>query len=179
MGMKCISSLTCCMFLATHTPWCLLYVMTYGAGTKYKNGHNFHHAPGWFLHASCLLIFKGKTLAVLLGGGATFVFALFTDLAKPLENTLGNTFGCCYQHASLYMHCPCSSHGKKNDFPVLLGTGKITQGDFHMFCSCPSEGKHVRNWFFSSLLNWWNHPYPWLKFITIFTPPVACKLHIL
>ena len=46
------------------------------------------------MHASCLLIFKGKALAVLLGGGATFVFALFTDLAKPLEDTLGNTFGC-------------------------------------------------------------------------------------
>ena len=78
----------------SHTLMSLLHVIRYGTGIIYKNGDNFRHAPGWFLHASCLLIFKGKTLAVSLGGGATCVFALFIDLAKPLEDTLSNMFGC-------------------------------------------------------------------------------------
>ena len=64
---------------------------------------------GDFYMLRACLFFKGKTLAVLLGGGATFVFALFTDLAKPLEDTLSNTFGCLRTQMA-----------REHDFPMLF-----------------------------------------------------------
>ena len=65
-----------------------------GPASYTKTVITFVTPQGDFYMLRACLFFKGKTLAVLLGGGATCVFALFPDLAKPLEDTLSNTFGC-------------------------------------------------------------------------------------